>query len=522
LQLPRCGDSLTRLDQRIHRCTAPEAAAMDLVYAILDSVRTYWPAHLLLLAYTLVLVHHAVSGKRATKGVADYYVGGRALGGVALGLSFFATYSSTNSFVGFSGQAYEWGIAWLLLAPMAVGFSFAAWRWVAPRLRRFTEELGSLTIPDFIGFRFDSGAARVAAAVIVVFASLFYMTAVFKGIGGLVQAFLGIPYGASIVVVFVVVMGYTMVGGFISVVKTDAVQGVVMILAAVLLFAGTVRAAGGLAAWQPLREAAGTAHLFEWDAAQPFVFTLGVLMAGTAKFVTEPRQLSRFYALQDERARRIGTWVSTASFALVYALLVPIGLYARAVIPAGVTETDEVTPLLLTGGEVFSPGVTAFLLLAMVAAAMSSLDSVLLVVAATTERDIVGVWRGAKADAAELAGTRLWVAVFAFLTAVVALRPPGSIVSLTALSGSLYAACFAPSVLLGLFWRRGNGAAVLASFAAGVLVLVLWPQAPISSTVHQIFPALLLSSLAYAALSWRGSAVPGSRLDRLFDGAGSN
>jgi SSS family transporter len=489
---------------------------MDLVSAILHSLRTYWPAHLLLLLYTLVLGHHAWSGKRATKGIADYYIGGRALGGVALGLSFFATYSSTNSFVGFSGQAYDWGIAWLLLAPMAVGFSFVAWRWVAPRLRRFTEELGSLTIPDFIGFRFDSNAARVAAAVIVVFASLFYMTAVYKGIGALVQAFLDIPYGAAIGVVFLVVMGYTMVGGFISVVKTDAVQGIVMIFAAVLLFAGTVRAAGGLGALADLRRAADTAHLFEWSGAQPFVFTLGVLMAGTVKFVTEPRQLSRFYALQDERARRIGTWVSTASFALVYTLLVPIGLYARAVIPAGVTETDEVTPMLLTNGDVFSPGVTAFLLLAMVAAAMSSLDSVLLVVAATTERDIVGVLRGEAAEATELSRTRVWVAVFALFTAVVALRPPDSIVGLTVLSGSIYAACFVPALLLGLFWRRGNGTAVLVSFGAGLLVLLGWPYLSVATTVHEIFPAVAISTMAYAGIAARRPQVDSGALDRLF------
>jgi SSS family transporter len=489
---------------------------MSLVEAVLASLRTYWPVHLLLLLYTAVLMHHAWSGKRATKGLADYYVGGRGLGGIALGLSFFATYSSTNSFVGFSGQSYDWGISWLLLAPMAVGFSFAAWHWVAPRLRRFTEELGSLTIPDFIGFRFDSPGARVAAATIVVFASLFYMTAVFKGIGGLVQAFLGIPYGAAIVIVFFIVMGYTMVGGFISVVKTDGVQGVVMIFAAVLLFAGTVRAAGGFGVLVQLRDAPETAHLFEWSGAQPFVFTLGVLMAGTVKFVTEPRQLSRFYALESERARRTGTWVSTASFALVYSLLVPIGLYARAIIPEGVTETDQVTPLLLTRADVFGPGVAAFLLLAMVAAAMSSLDSVLLVVAATTERDIVGVLRGAVAESAELARTRIWVAVFALLTALVALRPPGGIVALTVLSGALYAACFVPALLMGLFWRRGDGVAVLASIAAGVLVLLIWPRFPIAATVHQIFPAVLASVSAYAALSWRRPVVASPTLDRLF------
>ncbi len=489
---------------------------MNLIDAILDNLRTYWPAHLLLLLYTVLLAHHAWSGNRATKGLADYYIGGRGLGGVALGLSFFATYSSTNSFIGFAGQSYDWGIAWLLLAPMAVGFSFAAWRWVAPRLRRFTEELGSLTIPDFIGFRFDSSGSRVGAAVIVVFASLFYMTAVFKGIGSLLQAFLGIPYGAAIAIVFVVVMGYTMVGGFISVVKTDAVQGVVMIIAAVLLFVGTVRAAGGLGVLAQLRDAPETTHLFEWSGAQPFVFTLGVLMAGTAKFVTEPRQLSRFYALKDEQARRTGTWVSTLSFALVYSLLVPIGLYARALIPEGVTETDEIMPLLLTRGDVFGPGVTAFLLLAMVAAAMSSLDSVLLVVAATTERDIVGVLRGSRGESAELARTRIWVAAFALLTALVALRPPGGIVALTALSGALYAACFAPAVLLGLFWRRGDGVAVQASIVAGVLVLLVWSRFPVAATVHQIFPAVLASLSVYVVLSWRRPVVASAVLDRLF------
>ena len=221
--------------------------------AILDSLLTYWPVHLLLAVYTGVLAYHAWQGSRETHGLADYYVGGRSMGGVTLGLSFFATYSSTNSFVGFAGQSYEWGIAWLLLAPLTVIMSALAWRFVAPRLRAFTEELESLTIPDFIGFRFASTPARVVAAVIVLFASFFYMIAVFKGIGTLVQAFLEIPYEAAIVVVFVIVVAYTMIGGFISVVKTDAVQGVVMIIAAMLLFGGTVRAAGGVGALAAVR-----------------------------------------------------------------------------------------------------------------------------------------------------------------------------------------------------------------------------------------------------------------------------
>jgi len=489
------------------------------VSAIWASLVTYWPVHLLLALYTGVLVYHAWRGSRETHGLADYYVGGRSMGGVTLGLSFFATYSSTNSFVGFAGQSYEWGIAWLLLAPLTVIMSALAWRCVAPRVRIFTEELGSLTIPDFIGFRFASTPARVSAAVIVLFASFFYMIAVFKGIGTLVQAFLEIPYEGAIAVVFVIVVAYTMVGGFISVVKTDAVQGVVMIFAAVLLFTGTVRAAGGLGALAEVRASIETAHLFSWNGPLPFIYVLGVLVAGTAKFVTDPRQLSRFYALKSVEAVRAGFWTSTLAFALVYSLLVPIGLYARRIYPSGIDDTDQVVPLLLTGGDVFSPGVTAFLLLAMVAAAMSSLDSVLLVMASTAERDIAGLLGG---SGAELRKTRLWVALFALIAALIALRPPGGIVTLTVLSGAVFAACFAPSVLLGLYWRRGTGVAVLASFAGGLVTLLLWPRLPIAATVHQVFPAVFLSTVLYVLTAIRAPVVESPSLDRLFSSAGKD
>jgi len=60
-----------------------------------------WLILFLLAGYIAILAQHAIAGHRKTKGLTDYYVGGRAMGGIALGLSFFATYSSTNSFIGF-------------------------------------------------------------------------------------------------------------------------------------------------------------------------------------------------------------------------------------------------------------------------------------------------------------------------------------------------------------------------------------------------------------------------------------
>jgi len=486
-----------------------------MIHAVLASLKEYWLVHVLLLAYTVMLAHHAWTGNRSTKNLADYYVGGRTMGGIALGLSFFATYSSTNSFVGFSGQSYTWGLPWLLFVPTAVVFCVFAWTAVAPRLRTFTEAMGSLTIPDFIGFRFGSTPARVAAAFIVLIASLFYMTAVFKGIGNLLQIFMNIPYPIAIVIVFFVVMAYTAVGGFISVVKTDAVQGGVMMIAAVLMFAGTVRAAGGLGALSDIRAQPGGEALFHFGGGVEVPVLLGVLFSGLVKFAVEPRQLSRFFALRDRNAIRTGLWVSTLTFGGVYLLLIPIGIYARKVFPTGIEDTDLVVPTLLT--ETFSQGTGAFLLVAMVAAAMSSLDSVLLVTASTAERDLISVMRPDRSEGQSIRWTKAWVVLFAAITAIVALDPPGGIVTLTAFSGSLYGACFFPAILLGLHWRRGSGRAVLASFAAGVTVLLTWKYVPGSGIVHEVFPALLISTLAYVGVALLTADGADETVTRLMD-----
>ncbi|UCC25242.1 MAG: hypothetical protein JSU98_16185 [Gemmatimonadales bacterium] len=471
-----------------------------MINAILENLREYWMVHSLLVLYTLMLAHHAWTGKKSTKGIADYYVGGRNMGGWVIGLSFFATYSSTNSFVGFSGQAYDWGLPWLLFVPTAVAFSLFAWTVVAPRLRAFTEAMGSLTIPDFIGFRFGSTAARVTAAVIVIVASFFYMTAVFKGIGNLLEIFLDLPYRVAIVIVFFVVMLYTVIGGFISVVKTDTVQGMVMMVAAVLMFTGTVSAAGGLGALGEIRAQPGGEALFTWGGGVAVPVLLGTVFAGLVKFAVEPRQLSRFFALRGKDAIRTGMWVSTLTFGGVYLILIPIGIYARKIFPEGLADTDLVVPTLLT--EVFGAGTGAFLLVAMVAAAMSSLDSVLLVMASTAERDIMSVWKPHRTEAQSMAWTKGWVALFAAITALIALNPPGGIVALTAFSGSLYGACFFPAIVLGLWWRRGSGAAVLASFAVGIGVLLGWDYVPGSEILHEVFPAVVLSTVVYVGVAW--------------------
>ena len=153
----------------------------------MDWILQHWVACGLLLVYTGLLLHHAAIGRRASTGVEGYYVGARNLSGLVIGMSFVATFASTNSYIGHAGKGYAYGLAWLLMAATIVVFTYLSWRFVAPRLREFTGAVGAVTVPDYLARRYGENAAvRTFAAAVVVLASLLYLVAIFKGAGRLI------------------------------------------------------------------------------------------------------------------------------------------------------------------------------------------------------------------------------------------------------------------------------------------------------------------------------------------------
>jgi sodium/pantothenate symporter len=333
-----------------------------------------------------------------------------------------------------------------------------------------------------------------------VFSSVLYLVAIFKGAGSVFQMFLGIPYEGAVAVTLVIVMLYTTIGGFHSVVRTDVLQGGLMVVGSLAIFYFVTDAAGGVGRLPELADRPDTAKLFTWGAGLPFVVLLGIALSGSLKLLVDPRQVSRFYALKDERSVRTGIWVAVVGIAVIQFSLFPVGLYARFLLD-GVTDTDLVIPTLVNDPSVFPVWAADFLIIAIIGAAMSSMDSVLLVAASVLYKDLVEVARPA---ARPLVWTRGGVIGIALLSAVLALNPPGGIVEITIFSGSLYAVCFLPAILFGLHWRRGNSAAVLASMCVGVSVLLAWLALGWGRHLHEVFPALLASCAVYGLVAWRG------------------
>jgi SSS family transporter len=460
----------------------------------------HWIASSLLVIYVSALFYNAYVGNKAATGIGGYYVGNRQLGGTVVGISFFATFASTNTFIGHAGKGYEYGVAWFTLAVLLIIFSWASWRWIGPPLRRFAAEWDALTIPDYIRGRIlgdtpnaDRHPLQMLSASVIVFASILYLLAIFKGAGHLFQIFLGVPYEVAVGVTLLVVVLYTSIGGFVSVVKTDAIQGVLMLMGAITIFYFVTRAAGGLTAVSQLTDMPTKQHLFDLNGALPFAVLLGISLSGALKLIVDPRQLSRFYGLKSEAEVKKGMWIAVLGLTLILACMFPIGLYAHLILE-NVSDTDLIVPTLVNDPDIFPFWVTDLLIVSIVSAAMSSMDSVLLVASSTLYKNLIAPFHHVKN---EVRWSRMAVIVLALIAALMALNPPGDIVGITIFSGSLYAVCFFPPVVFGLYNRVASAKVVLASMISGISLLVIWISLGLSTLVHEVFPALLVSALVY-------------------------
>jgi len=451
----------------------------------LDWLSKHWLQLLFVGVYLALLAWHGWLGKRRTHGLADFLVGGRRMGGVVIGLSFYATFVSSVTFVGHAGRSYAFGPSWWLICVVIfTAMVLISWFVIAPPFTRRARELGALTVPDFLGFQFESVLLRRLAAAVVVVASLAYMVAVYEGATRLLGVLLDLDPMLVTAIIFVVVTTYTLAGGFHSVVATDAVQGVILLAGGLLLPVSMVVRAGGLTPlleqvresmpsvldWQPHGELAGDVTIGT---------LVGLALGVGLKIIVEPRQLSRFYGLADDEQLKRGRWIAPVMLFVTYLVMLPVGFLAHAFVTPGElgggtgrSLTDNVIPHLL-GSEVslLGPVAGAFFLTGLVAAAMSSIDSVLLVAASSVDHDLISPGRTGSNDVGR---TRLWVLVLSAVAAVFSLVLDQGITEMSSFSGSLYAACFLPSLIVGLFWRRLGRRAALVAIVTGFVTTLAW------------------------------------------------
>jgi SSS family transporter len=447
---------------------------------------------------------------RATRTEADYWIAGGNLGWFAGGATMAATHMSAGTFVGTIGVMYTagWSFGWVLLSiPLAYWFMVAV---LAPRFTRQRE----LTLPAFMETRYYGKDIRALSALIILIATVVYIHAQIVAAGLIANVVFGIPMTWGMIAFTAILLVYTVVGGMIAVVWTDAFQLVVMSLGALSALPLALRQVDGLGGLLSLAESAHPL-VFTWDTMPAtLLFTMGLsfFLGGIAT----PEKLIRLYAMRDMATIRRGVLFAIVMIVLLNLTVFMLGLAAIALFPQLPTG-DLAMPMIATA--VLPATLGAVMLAAITAAMMSTVDSLLIVAGSALSVDIYQqLFPGASP------GRKRWVDRIGIL--VVGTVPllllltgvgEGELVQfIVLLFTALMAAAFVMPVVGGMLWRRATKQGAAASMIGGVAATFAWELYG-SQSIEPVLPGFLLSVLLFVTVSLATSPPPPAALAPYFE-----
>ncbi|NAS11018.1 sodium:solute symporter family transporter [Poritiphilus flavus] len=458
--------------------------------------------------------------KKAAKDVEGYYIAKREIPGWVISLAFFSTSASTNTYIGQAGKSFEFGLSWAWMGFIWTFFCIISWQLLGPRMRFQSARLRSFTIPDYFHLRYKSRLAktiRVLSAAIILFATLWYMVGIAKGCAHVLSSVLDIPYEYGAFSILFITCAYTIWGGMYSVLWTDAIQGIIMFGVAILMLAIPFIYVGGVTElFDTLRQtdhktASGAAigeGLVSFGQLVPFLYILGIGLAIGMKQISEPKNLIRFYSIDNAKSMRFAMiWTP---FFLGISLVCVMGLGALVHAMASgeeatylIRNTDEVIGFMLDKFD--NELVSGICVAGLFAAGMSSLASVIIIIGTAFVKDLWHVVRPMQ-EKKIITRTKWFMAFYCVLVYAFTLFPIAGIVELTAFAGAVFAASFFPAIFGGLYLKWGTDLGALVSMIVGMLTNIIWRfgirfRYEAMEEVHEIIPAFLMSLFSYVLVS---------------------
>lgn len=456
----------------------------------------------------------------------DFYIGGRGLGPVVTAMSAEASDMSSWLLMGLPGVAYLSGLAdaaWTAIG-LAAG-TYLNWLFVAKRIRCYTAVANdSITVPDFFKNRYrdKSGLLVSLAAIMILVFFIPYTASGFAACGKLFSSLFQMDYTLAMLLSALVIVGYTVLGGFLAASFTDFVQSIVMSAALVVVLVFGIKSAGGIGAVvENAKSLSGYLSLTQTHdavagAAQGYGFlTILSTLAWGLGYFGMPHILVQFMAIQDANklklSRRIGSiWVVISMTAAVLIGIVGLGVSKAGAIPMleGSASENVIVRIadLLANHGVAAALLAGVILAGIVAATMSTSDSQLLSAAsAVSENLLKGIFKKDLSAKATIRIARITVLAMSAIAVLLAGNPDSSVFKIVSFAWAGFGAAFGPAVLLALFWRRSNKWGALAGMAAGAGMVFLWKFAlrPLGGAwnIYELLPAFLISMAVNFAVS---------------------
>lgn len=462
------------------------------------------PIFIYILAILIVAWQTGKHKHKAGKFMEEYFIGSRSMGGLVLAMTLISSYVGASSFIGGPGVAYNLGLSWVFLACIQVPTAFFTLGILGKKLAIISRKINGVTITDYLRARYESNLVIVLASLMMLIFFIGTIVAQFVGGARLFESVTGLSYNFGLILFTAVVIIYTTFGGFRAVTITDAIQGIVMLLATGLLFFIILEKGNGMEnIMQTLLKT--NPKLLTPDSngavSKPFILSfwmlVGVGVLGLP--VTEVRCMG----FKDSKAMHRAMIIGTSIVGILMLGMHLVGVMGAAVEP-GVEVGDKIIPILAIKN--MHPILAGVFIAGPLAAIMSSVDSLLIMSSAAIVKDLYINYIDKNPSESKIKklsfATSLLLGIIVF---ILALNPPKLLVwiNLFALAGQ-EAAFFCP-ILLGLYWKRANatGAAVSMIFSVVFYLYTVIMNIKIMN-MHQIVPTIIFSILLFTIGSYFG------------------
>src|SRR5690625_1481001 len=457
---------------------------------------------------------------RRTSNLTDYMLGGRSLGPAVTALSAGAADMSGWLLMGLPGAIYTAG---LVAAWIAIGLTTGAylnWLFVAPRLRMYTQVSNdSITIPSYLENRLKdtTRVLRIASGIIILIFFTFYVSSGMVAGGVFFESSFGLSYHMGVLIVSIVVIAYTLFGGFLAVSYTDFVQGLIMFLALILVPLFGIFLTGGFGETAASIREVNPTHLNLLKGAT----AAGIIssLAWGLGYFGQPHIIVRFMAIktvkETKQARRIGIgWMVLSLLGAGATALIGIAYFQQN--PAE-TLVDSEAVFIELGQIIFHPFIAGIMLAAILAAVMSTISSQLIVTSSALVEDLYkAVIKSDASDKRYVLMGRLSVLVVSIVSLFLAWAKNATILTLVSFAWAGFGASFGPIILLTLYWRKITAVGALSGMIVGAITVIIWGNTELTNTLYEIVPGFVLNTLVTVIVSML-TYKPNQEIDREFN-----
>lgn len=465
-------------------------------------------------AYFCILLAIGIFSHKKQTSSADFIMGNRSLNFWLTALSAHASDMSAWLFMAFPAAIFIGGLSKAWIAFGLVGGMLFNWQFVAKKLRLATEKYDSYTLPSFFEKRFgdNSGILRILTATASVFFLTCYLSAGLIAMGFLFESLFQIDYFVGLSLATFVVVAYTFFGGFVTVAWTDLFQALFLLV--VIIFVPVIAYTHLPNGFSSVTEIAAakniTLNMFQNSSKESIMTNIFLICWGLGYF-GQPHIVTKFMGIRDANDTYKAKYVGMAWQVMTLTAACIIGLIGIAFFPEGIANSELVFVDMVK--IIFNPIVAGFILCAVLAANMSTMDSQILVCASILSEDFYKAFFGKNASQKKLLLiSRLSVILVSFIALGISFSKNPSVADAVAYAWYGLGSSFGPLVLMSLYSKNTNRFGAIAGIVVGSVVSSTWHLVNdyvTDYTVPAMIPGFFLSlaSIYFVSLATRKVTV---------------